>query len=85
MNKARRKELERAQDLFLQAQELASQAKEILEQCRDDEQEYYDNMIEAFQNGEKGDNAQSAISAMEDAIGILENLDEGADFDQMMA
>lgn len=58
-------------------------AKEAIEALRDDEQEYFDNMPESLQGGEKGDMAQSAIEALdqacesiEAAIGSLEDAQE---------
>ena len=43
-----------------------------IESLRDEEQDYFDNMPENFQNGEKGDTAQSAISAMDSAIADID-------------
>lgn len=34
---------------------------------KDEEQEYYDNMPEGLQGSEKGENAEAAVSAMEEA------------------
>jgi predicted nucleic acid-binding Zn-ribbon protein len=48
------------------------EAKESLECHRDDEQEYYDNMPEALQGGDKGNNAEEAVSNLEQAISSLE-------------
>lgn len=61
MNKERRKRIE---DL-----------KSELETIRDEEQEYYDNMPENMQNGEKGDTAQSNVSSLEEAINNLESIE----------
>lgn len=44
-----------------------------LENLRDEEQDYYDNMPESFQQGEKGDAAQTSIDALESAISNLES------------
>jgi hypothetical protein len=49
--------------------------KEQLESLRDEEQEYYDNMPEAFQYGEKGEKAEAAIEALDDAMNSLEEID----------
>lgn len=46
MNKARRKELQRAEKLI-------EEAKEIIDSCRDEEEEYKENMPENMQYGEK--------------------------------
>lgn len=61
MNKARRKELERAIELL-------EQAKEIIEAVTEEEQEAYDNLPESIQYGERGE-------AMEEIISDLEYID----------
>lgn len=66
MNTERRKELDKAIGFI-------EEAKAILEQCREAEQDAYDNMPEGLQSGDKGDKAQSAISAMEEAESNLES------------
>jgi len=48
MNKERRAELDRAKTMIEGAQS-------IIEQAMSEEQEYYDNMAENFQNGDKGE------------------------------
>ena len=68
MNNARRKEIARATELL-------AAAREILEACRDEEQEYFDNMPEAFQNGEKGEAAQAAIDLLEEAVAQLDEIE----------
>ena len=68
MNPKRREFIAKAADLI-------NQAKGILEECRDDEQEYYDNMPENLQNGDKGNTAQEGIGVLEEAIDALENID----------
>lgn len=65
MNKKRRKKLE-------QAQIMLDNAVSILEDVQEEEQEAYDNMPESFQEGEKGEKAQSAISSLEDAVSSIE-------------
>jgi uncharacterized coiled-coil DUF342 family protein len=49
-----------------------SEIKDELETHRDNEQEYYDNMPESFQDGDKGQAAQAAIDALESAIEALD-------------
>lgn len=66
MNKARRKEIDKAVALI-------QEAKDILESTAEEEQEYYDNMPENMQSGEKGERAQSAAESLQEAVG---NLDE---------
>lgn len=68
MNEDRRKTLAKLQD---RVNEIRSELETVISE----EQEYYDNMPESFQSGEKGEKAQAAISAMEDAINELESLD----------
>lgn len=47
-----------------------------IEEVRDEEQEYYDNMPESLQGGEKGEMASAAIEHLESAINDLEGLTE---------
>jgi hypothetical protein len=79
MNKDRRKALA---DVAGQIEDMianVSAIREMLEGVRDEEQEYYDNMPESLQGGEKGENSQAAIDAMENVLSELENV-ESADF-----
>jgi hypothetical protein len=73
MNDKRRKDIAKAADLI-------AQAITLLEIARDEEQDFYDNMPEAFQNGERGEKAQEAIGALETAVdeagSIADNLNE---------
>lgn len=56
------------QDLVGKAADVQSQ----LETLRDEEQEYYDNMPEGLQAGEKGDKATEVIDYLESAITEVE-------------
>lgn len=67
MNRQRRREIE---SVIEKLEEL----KSAIEGLRDDEQDYYDNMPENFQFGEKGELAEEAITNMEDAINSLEDV-----------
>lgn len=49
--------------------------RESIEALRDEEQEYYDNMPESFQNADRGQAAQEAISYLEDAVSALDDFD----------
>lgn len=60
MNKARREDIDRAVALI-------EEAKEILEAAAADEREYYDNMPEGLQSGEKGMAAEEAADALDEA------------------
>lgn len=68
MNAARRKKLD-------EINQTLAEARAELETVRDEEQEYYDNMPESFQSGERGAKAQEAIDAMETVIDDLENIE----------
>lgn len=74
MNKARRKELERAVDLLYQA-------KEIIESVRDDEQEAYDNLPESIQYSERGEQMSENVDTLDNAADydiedIITNINE---------
>ncbi len=67
MNKVRRKQLEEIQtELELLNERLGS--------LLDEEQQYYENMPESFQGGEKGEKSQAAIDAMESAVSTMEDV-----------
>lgn len=77
MNDARRKELDKA----IAALE---EAKSIVENIKSEEQDAFDNMPEGFQQGDRGQMMETAISAMDDvendidsAIGNIETAKEG--------
>lgn len=67
MNKSRRAQLSKIADQL-------SELNDAIEVIREEEQEYYDNMPESFQGGEKGDAAQEAIGELENAISDLGNV-----------
>ena len=69
MNKARRKEIARAVELL-------DQAKSILEDIGSEEQDAFDNMPESFQQADRGDTMQEAITGMEEAVGQIEEASE---------
>ena len=66
MNKDRRKAIAALSDELQKALDLldADRVTEI----RDEEQEYYDNMPESLQGGEKGEAAQSTIEHLDRAV-----------------
>ena len=66
MNKARRKELERAIELM-------EEARDIIEDCKAEEEEYIENMPENLQYSEKYDIAEAAVEAMERAVESVED------------
>ena len=65
MNKDRRAELDKALNLL-------HDAAEAIEMCKDEEQEYYDNMPESLQQGDKGSTAETAIEAMDNSMNSIE-------------
>lgn len=69
MNKDRRK-------LIADAMELVTQARVMIEQARDEERDYYDNMPESFQGGEKGEKAEAAADALDEAVTSLEEVED---------
>lgn len=66
MNAERRKALNVIRENLVEAQS-------ALESLRDEEQEYFDNMPESLQGGDKGSKAEAAISEMDEAISCLES------------
>ena len=61
MNNTRRKHL---RDLIEKMEGIKSEIEEI----RTEEEEYYNNMPEAFQDGDKGDRAQTVIEYLDEAM-----------------
>ncbi len=76
MNNTRRKALRELIDRI-------EGAKMEIEEIRTEEEEYYNNMPEAFQDGEKGDRAQTVIEYLDEAMtaadNVVENLTEAAE------
>lgn len=54
-----------------------------MEAIRDEEQEYRDNMPESLADGEKGQKAETAISALEQVIEDLDGL-AGLEFESQL-
>jgi len=54
-----------------------------IEELRTEEEEYYNNMPESFQDGEKGDRAQTVIEYLDEAMtaagDVIENLTSAAE------
>lgn len=67
MNKQRRADI---QAIVEELNDLRSR----IEGIESDEQDYLDNMPEAFQQGEKGDAASSAIDALQNAASSLDDV-----------
>ena len=76
MNNTRRKSL---RELI----ETTEGIKSKIEELRTEEEEYYNNMPESFQDGEKGDRAQTVIVYLDEAMtaagDVIENLTSAAE------
>lgn len=76
MNNTRRKSL---RELIEKMEGLKLEIEEI----RTEEEEYYNNMPEAFQDGDKGDRAQTVIEYLDEAMtaagDVIENLTSAAE------
>lgn len=76
MNDERRKRLDEIKERISSIMnELTGDITEQLQSIRDEEQEYYDNMPESIQNGERGERTQQVIDSLDEAISDLESLD----------
>lgn len=58
--------------------DLLGEVKGIIEECRDDESSYFDAMPDSFKEGEKGQNAEAAVAALDNAIDHLDSAIEAA-------
>ena len=75
MNKARRKEIAEANDLISKAISILSDARSQLEQRSADEQEYFDEMPESLQGGDKGTHAEECVSQLDEFVSTIEELE----------
>jgi hypothetical protein len=78
MNKARRKQLDKALLILAEAAAKTAEARAAIVAVKDDEQEAYDNLSEGAQDGDNGQAMQSALSAMEEAVDTLDAIDLAA-------
>lgn len=60
MNAARRKEIDKARAMI-------EEAKGLIEAAQSDEQDYFDNMPENMQGGERGQKAEQSADALQEA------------------
>ena len=67
MNKVRRNELAK---ISVAISDLSSQVESLM----DEEQEYYDNMPESFQGGDKGESTQLAIDSLQSVIDSFDEI-----------
>lgn len=74
MNATRRKALEALKGRIESAVAELHEVKEEIATLRDEEQEFYDNMPEGLQNGEKGEKATASIDALQEAYDALDAL-----------
>lgn len=75
MNNERRKRLAQVIEKVTALSAVFDELRSEIEEIRDEEQEYLDNMPESLQSGERGENAQAAIDALEEALYPLEEFD----------
>ncbi|HEY1448865.1 MAG TPA: hypothetical protein VGF33_10030 [Caulobacteraceae bacterium] len=68
MNNARRADIKRAEAMI-------AEAMDILSTAASEEQDFHDNMPESIQQGERGDRAQEAADALQQAADDLSNID----------
>ena len=67
-------------DLIDKFEEIKAEAIDQLSEIRDEEQEAYDNLPEALQDSERGENMQDCIDALESFMSDLEYMEiEGTD------
>ena len=83
MNKERRKQIEAIKGRIESLLSEAASIQTDVEAIRDEEQEYRDNMPDSLADGEQGQKAETAISALEQVIEDLENL-AGSEFDSQL-
>lgn len=79
MNKNRRKEL---MEWVRRAEEWAAQGTELkdeLENLCSDEQDYFDNIPENLQGGQRATDSEEAIDKMNEAIDSMDNAIEAAE------
>jgi hypothetical protein len=75
MNKDRRKQIAGVDSLIGRIREMLEEAKSEAESARDDERDYFDNMPESLQGGEKGERASAAADALDELVSALEEAD----------
>lgn len=76
MNKERRKQIDGIiARIEQELSPLVDEIREAIEEVRDEEQEYFDNMPESLQGGDKGNLAEAAVDALEEAVGAFDDLD----------
>ncbi len=75
MNSERRKQISTAISNLTSLKEKFEDEKNTIESLKDEEQEYYDNMPESFQQGDKGSASEEAISSLDAALEELSEIE----------
>lgn len=75
MNKDRRKEIEKAVAILREFSEKYEELKSMVTTAAEGEREYYDNMNENLQGGDKGQQADTAAGNLEEVQNELESFD----------
>lgn len=75
MNKARRKELEKAIALLQSMEDTFNEAVGIIEGVRDEEREAFDNLSEGLQQSERGQRMEEAVDALDSLTDDLQQID----------
>jgi len=75
MNKVRREAIAVQAALIDNIINQLADIRSELESLREEEQEYFDNMPESFQSGDKGTTAEYAIAALDMAIEHIESFE----------
>lgn len=79
MNNPRREQIANIIKQAADAKQVLENLMAEIEQVRDEEQEYYDNMPEGLQGGEKGERASAAIDSLENAACDVESMNDSLD------
>lgn len=75
MNKSRRVRLERALATVHAAVATLREARKTISEVRDDEQEALDNLSDGQRDGDLGSDMESAVSALDEALDLIDALD----------
>lgn len=76
MNAKRRNSIDSViNELIEKFEEIKAEAIDQLSEIRDEEQEAYDNLPEALQDSERGENMQNCIDALEEFMSDLDYMD----------
>lgn len=79
MNNDRRKALGKIAGQLREMSSQLSGLKDELESLKGEEEEYKDNMPENLQGSERYEAAEAAVSALDEALDMIPDLDEVAD------